>query len=102
MLRARPDARRRLDGVAVHPYAADANQALARVAQLRAALAAAGLRRLPIYVTELGWPTSARAPASPSSATPSAHASSPPRSRFSPAPVAAFAPYAAHLDHART
>jgi len=57
MARLAPGLARSLDGVAVHPYAPDATQVLARIADLRAVLVAFGAPRVPIEVTEVGWST---------------------------------------------
>lgn len=43
------------DGVALHPYVADAKAMGAQLANLRRIMAAHGDGRTPIYLTELGW-----------------------------------------------
>lgn len=53
------------DAAAVHPYASNPRQALARVAQLRTGLSAVGAASKPIWVTEIGWASGG----SPSSVT---------------------------------
>jgi polysaccharide biosynthesis protein PslG len=57
MLIARPDLRGHIDGVGIHPYGVSAGEVLARVAGTRATLNALGLAAVPLYVTEVGWPT---------------------------------------------
>ena len=56
MVRADPQLRGHVDGVAVHPYGNPA-VVLARVRGARAALASAGMGTVPLYVTEFGWTT---------------------------------------------
>lgn len=54
---ARPGARGLFDVVAVHPYAPDAPDVLAKLSRVRALMDRVGDRRTPIWVTELGWAT---------------------------------------------
>jgi hypothetical protein len=56
MARAEPELRGHVDGVALHPYGAP-TVVLARVRGARAALVAAGMGTVPLYVTEFGWST---------------------------------------------
>jgi hypothetical protein len=58
LLRAAPRLAGQLDGVAIHPYGSDPQAVLANVKGARAALDAAGLGRVQLYVTEFGWTTS--------------------------------------------
>jgi hypothetical protein len=48
----------KLDGVGIHPYGPNPQAVLASVRHARAALSAAGLGSVPLYVTEFGWATS--------------------------------------------
>jgi hypothetical protein len=43
------------DGVALHPYVADATAMAAQLTNLRRIMSSHGDRRTPLYVTELGW-----------------------------------------------
>ncbi|GAC1440392.1 MAG: hypothetical protein NVSMB51_19590 [Solirubrobacteraceae bacterium] len=63
LLRARPDARGHIDGVAIHPYAHSPLEVVGRVQAARQALDGAGLPGVPLYVTEFGWVT--QPPSSP-------------------------------------
>ncbi len=56
MVRAEPQLRGHVDGVALHPYG-NPPVVLARVRGARAALVSAGLGAVPLYVTEFGWTT---------------------------------------------
>jgi hypothetical protein len=56
MVSAEPALRGHVDAVALHPYG-DPAVVLARVRGARAALAAAGMAAVPLYVTEFGWTT---------------------------------------------
>ena len=56
MVAARPQLRERLDGVAIHPYAASPTDVMARVITTRATLNDLGLGDVPLDVTEVGWP----------------------------------------------
>ncbi|HEX3976318.1 MAG TPA: hypothetical protein VHW96_08625 [Solirubrobacteraceae bacterium] len=56
MVRAQPQLRGHVDGVALHPYGNPA-VVLARVRGARAALVSAGMGAVPLYVTEFGWTT---------------------------------------------
>ena len=47
----------RIDGVGFHPYARSAPLALRAVGRLRKTLDAVGGRKVPIFITEIGWPT---------------------------------------------
>jgi polysaccharide biosynthesis protein PslG len=53
---AAPDVK--LDGVGIHPYGPNPQAVLGSVRGARAALSAAGLANVPLYVTEFGWATS--------------------------------------------
>ncbi len=55
MYRARPELRRLVDGVALHPYGADPGRVFGHVRELRATLRGLGQRDVPILVTEYGW-----------------------------------------------
>ena len=57
MLAAVPSLAGQLDGVAIHPYGLDPQAVLAGVSAARRTLDAAGLARVPLYVTEFGWTT---------------------------------------------
>lgn len=57
MLAARPSLRGHVDGVAIHPYAANPASVLARVRAARQTLGSLGLGAVPLYVTEFGWTT---------------------------------------------
>jgi hypothetical protein len=56
MVRAEPQLRGHVDGVALHPYGNPA-VVLARVRGARGALVSAGMGAVPLYVTEFGWTT---------------------------------------------
>ncbi len=56
MVRAAPQLRGHVDGVALHPYGNPA-VVLARVRGARAALVSLGMGAVPLYVTEFGWTT---------------------------------------------
>jgi hypothetical protein len=56
MVRAAPELRGHVDGVAVHPYGSP-GVVLDRLRGARAALVSAGLGAVPLYVTEFGWTT---------------------------------------------
>jgi len=56
MVRAVPELRGHVDGVALHPYG-DPAVVLNRVRGARAALVALGMAAVPLYVTEFGWTT---------------------------------------------
>lgn len=58
MVGAVPALRREIDGVAIHPYAPTVRGMAGEVRKRRAALRAAGLGEVPLYVTEYGWVTS--------------------------------------------
>jgi hypothetical protein len=58
LIAADPSLGGQLDGVAIHPYGADPGAVVATVRDSRAALDAAGLGAVPLYVTEFGWTTS--------------------------------------------
>jgi hypothetical protein len=57
MLAAQPGLAGSLDAIGSHPYAPGVRGVLEHVSALRDALRSLGAGRLPIYVTELGWPT---------------------------------------------
>lgn len=57
MLAARPDLQGKLDAVALHPYAADADAALKVVVRLRRGLEFLGSGDAPIVANEFGWTT---------------------------------------------
>jgi hypothetical protein len=57
MLAKRPNAHGQIDEIAFHPYAANANDSLATVIDLRHKLVALGEPNVPIAITEVGWPT---------------------------------------------
>jgi hypothetical protein len=57
MVTARPDLRGHLDAVALHPYAADANAAMASIVRMRLGLQFLGSLDAPIVVSEFGWST---------------------------------------------
>jgi polysaccharide biosynthesis protein PslG len=57
MLEAAPVRAGQLDGVAIHPYGPTPQAVLDNVRTARATLAARGLDRVPLYVTEFGWTT---------------------------------------------
>jgi hypothetical protein len=46
-----------VDGIGFHPYARDVPGVLISITRMRSALAAVGAGSVPIYVTEVGWPT---------------------------------------------
>lgn len=54
---AQPGARSVFDVVALHPYAEDAPQVLAKLDAVRALMNRRGDRSTPIWITELGWST---------------------------------------------
>ncbi len=56
MVRAEPQLRGHVDGVALHPYGNPA-VVVARVRGARATLVGAGMGTVPLYVTEFGWTT---------------------------------------------
>jgi hypothetical protein len=56
MLRAVPELRGHVDGVAIHPYGSPAVVA-SKIRGARAALASDGMAAVPLYVTEFGWTT---------------------------------------------
>jgi hypothetical protein len=56
MLRAAPELRGHVDGVAIHPYGPPAVVA-SKVRGARAALVSAAMASVPLYVTEFGWTT---------------------------------------------
>jgi len=58
MVGAVPALRGEIDGVAIHPYASTVPGTANEVRKRRAALRAAGLGEVPLYVTEYGWVTS--------------------------------------------
>jgi hypothetical protein len=58
MLAANPDLRTEIDGVALHPYAANPAGVISNVVRARRALDDLGLAAAPLYVTEFGWTTS--------------------------------------------
>jgi len=55
MYKARPELRRLVDGVALHPYGADPDRVFGHVRELRATLRGLGQGNVPILVTEYGW-----------------------------------------------
>jgi polysaccharide biosynthesis protein PslG len=55
---AAPQLKLQLDGVGIHPYGPTPQAVLGSVRSARAALSAAGLGSVPLYVTEFGWATS--------------------------------------------
>ncbi len=57
MVLARPELRRAIDGVAIHPYGPNVAAGLDGVRKRRAALRALGMDLVPLYVTEYGWVT---------------------------------------------
>ena len=57
MLAARPDARKYIDGVAIHPYGPNPQAVLQGVLVARHVLTRLGLATVPLYVTEFGWTT---------------------------------------------
>jgi hypothetical protein len=57
MIAAAPALARQLDGVAIHPYGRTPAAVIGKVRSARATLDAAGLTRVPLYVTEFGWST---------------------------------------------
>jgi polysaccharide biosynthesis protein PslG len=61
MLRARPELRREIDGVALHPYSPTPDDVLRAVVAGRQAMDGLGLAQVPLYVTEIGWSTSTSA-----------------------------------------
>jgi hypothetical protein len=50
-----PGIERYFDGVALHPYVADANAMFGEIENLRRVMNRSGDRETPLYVTELGW-----------------------------------------------
>lgn len=58
MVGAVPALRGEIEGVAIHPYASTVRGMAGEVRRRRAALRAAGLGDVPLYVTEYGWVTS--------------------------------------------
>jgi hypothetical protein len=57
MYAARPELRSKVDAVAYHPYAADADLVLRLVRRLRGTLDDLGEDDVPLWITEVGWPT---------------------------------------------
>jgi hypothetical protein len=57
MVSARPQLRRAIDGVAIHPYGAGPPAVLGGVRAARRTLRRLGLGSVPLYVTEFGWTT---------------------------------------------
>lgn len=57
MIAARPDARRQIDAVAIHPYAQTPQAVAGVVLGMRHSLDAAGLTGVPLEITEVGWTT---------------------------------------------
>jgi hypothetical protein len=57
MYAARPQLRGHVDGLGYHPYASSADQVLALVRNMRAALKSAGDGGVPLYINEVGWGT---------------------------------------------
>jgi polysaccharide biosynthesis protein PslG len=57
MVTRRPALRDRIDGVAVHPYSRRVAGVVQHMVEMRAALDAAGMRDVPLEVTEVGWET---------------------------------------------
>jgi hypothetical protein len=57
MVRARPDLRGHVDGVAIHPYGFPGSGVLQRVRIARLVLRELGMGSAPLYVTEFGWTT---------------------------------------------
>jgi hypothetical protein len=57
MFDARPQLAGQIDGVAVHPYAAEPQQAMAFVSQARRGLTELGEGSTPLFITEVGWTT---------------------------------------------
>ena len=56
MVRAEPQLRGHVDGVAIHPYGPP-GVVLSKVRGARATLVALGMASVPLYVTEFGWTT---------------------------------------------
>jgi len=50
-----PGIERYFDGVALHPYVADANAMFGEIENLRRVMSLSGDRATPLYVTEMGW-----------------------------------------------
>jgi hypothetical protein len=57
LLRARPDLRGHVDGVAIHPYGPNIFGVLGFVRTARQTLQALRMGSVPLYVTEVGWTT---------------------------------------------
>lgn len=57
MLKARPQLRGHVDGVAIHPYSPTPAGVIATVRGARTTLDALGMSSVPLYVTEFGWPS---------------------------------------------
>jgi hypothetical protein len=57
MFTARPDLRGSIDAVGYHPYATDAEGVFRLVRNLRRHLDDAGATSVPLWITEVGWPT---------------------------------------------
>ena len=57
MYAARPDLRSKVDAVGYHPYGADAELVLRLVRKLRSTLDDLGEDEVPLWITEVGWPT---------------------------------------------
>ncbi|MDQ3933405.1 MAG: hypothetical protein M3340_02100, partial [Actinomycetota bacterium] len=60
MYAARPDLAGAVDAVGLHPYSRTARGTVGWVRKLRQSLSALGEHGVPIYVSELGWPTRGR------------------------------------------
>jgi hypothetical protein len=58
MYTARPDLRGNVDGFGLHPYSPTVEGVLGHVVAMRRTLQALGDPHAPIFITELGWPTS--------------------------------------------
>jgi hypothetical protein len=57
MLAARPGLAVHLDGVGIHLYERNPSRVFARVRRARRVLRAEGVGAVPLYITEIGWPT---------------------------------------------
>jgi hypothetical protein len=60
MIAARPDLAGAIDAVGLHPYSRSGRGTVAWVNKLRKTLDQLGQREVPVFVTELGWPTRGR------------------------------------------
>ena len=60
MFRTHPELAGAVDAVGLHPYSRSGRGAVAWVKRLRQALGRLGQGAVPIYITELGWPTQGR------------------------------------------